>query len=283
MNTSTTKDPRAKEVPAAWRAPLDEWALALAAGGRSAGTVTHRIDHIRRAARALGGSPWAVSTAALTAWCGRQKWARETRRSVYQSLRDFYRWGIMAGLTDVSPADALPKVKPAEPTPRPAPDDAVASAMAAADKRTLLILRCAAEAGLRRAEVAAINANDLSRDLAGWSLLVHGKGGKDRTVPLSEDLARELRIACMSGGGWAFPGNDAGHLSPQRVGKLASAALPDPWTMHTLRHRFATRAHEGTHDLIAVQRLLGHSSVATTQRYVASGRDALRRAAAAAA
>jgi len=283
MVTSTVKDPRAKGVPVAWREPLDQWALVLAAGGRSKGTVAQRLDHMRRAARALGGSPWRVEPGQLVAWCGQQVWARETRRSVYQSLRDFYRWGVATGLVEASPADALPRVKAAEPAPRPAPDDVLAAAMAVADCRTQLILRCAAEAGLRRAEVAVISAGDLSRDLMGWSLLVHGKGGRERTVPLGEGLARDLRAACMAGGGFAFPGDDGGHLSPRRVGRLASDALPDPWTLHTLRHRFATRAHEGTHDLIAVQRLLGHSSVATTQRYVASDRGALRRAVVAAA
>lgn len=283
MGTSTLKDPRTKGVPAGWREPLDQWALVLAAGGRSKGTVAQRLDHMRRAARALGDSPWSVEAAQLIAWCGQQAWARETRRSVYQSLKDFYRWGVATGQAAASPADALPRVKAAEPAPRPAPDDVLAAALAAADRRTRLILRCAAEAGLRRAEVAVISMDDLSRDLTGWSLLVHGKGGRERTVPLGEGLARDLRAACMAGGGWAFPGDDAGHLSPRRVGWLASSVLPGPWTIHTLRHRFATRAHEGTHDLVAVQRLLGHSSVATTQRYVASDRGALRRAVAAAA
>jgi site-specific recombinase XerD len=45
--------------------------------------------------------------------------------------------------------------------------------------------------------------------------------------------------------------------------------LPDHWTMHTLRHRFASRAYRGTPNLGAVQVLLGHASIATTQRYTA--------------
>jgi hypothetical protein len=47
-------------------------------------------------------------------------------------------------------------------------------------------------------------------------------------------------------GGWLFPGDEDGHLSPRWVGKLMAGALPDHWTAHTLRHRFATRAYRGS-------------------------------------
>jgi site-specific recombinase XerD len=57
-----------------------------------------------------------------------------------------------------------------------------------------------------------------------------------------------------------------------------SALLGPGWTAHSLRHRFATRAYAGERDLLTVQQLLGHSSVATTQRYTQIPDDALRRA-----
>jgi len=65
------------------------------------------------------------------------------------------------------------------------------------------------------------------------------------------------------------------------VGRIMSDALGGPrsgWTAHTLRHRFATRAYAGDRDILSVQQLLGHSSVATTQRYTAPPDDALRKA-----
>lgn len=52
--------------------------------------------------------------------------------------------------------------------------------------------------------------------------------------------------------------------------------MPEGWTLHTLRHRFATRAYSIDRDLLAVQTLLGHASPVTTRRYVAVGEDRLR-------
>lgn len=121
-----------------------------------------------------------------------------------------------------------------------------------------------------------MHARDLHPDLLGWTLTVHGKGGKTRDVPLSDDLAKLVQV--QADGDWLLPGRIDGHMSGQHLGKLVAKALPGVWTMHTLRHRFGTLAADGG-DLIAVQRLLGHASVATTQRYVARPDDALRRAA----
>jgi integrase/recombinase XerC len=94
-------------------------------------------------------------------------------------------------------------------------------------------------------------------------------------VPISESLAALLRQGAaghMPGtpaDGWLFPSGIGGHLTPHYVGELVGGVLPDRWTMHTLRHRFATRAYRGTRNLRAVQVLLGHASIATTERYTA--------------
>ncbi len=120
-----------------------------------------------------------------------------------------------------------------------------------------------------------VHSRDVIESLDGWVLCVHGKGGKTRMLPLVDDVARRLRARPK---GYAFPGQIDGHLSPAHVGKLIARVLPDHWTAHTLRHRFATAAYRADRDLIAVQQLLGHSSVATTQRYTALPNDALRRA-----
>jgi integrase len=138
------------------------------------------------------------------------------------------------------------------------------------------MLRLANELGMRRGEVAQVHPeNDLVRDLVGWSLLVHGKGSRNRVLPLPADLAEVLRAAPS---GYLFPSPTGTHLTPHWVGTLVSRALQDGTTMHQLRHLCATEVHDQTHDLRLVQTLLGHASLATTQRYVAVDDSKVREA-----
>ena len=265
-----------KSVPAEWAAALDRWELYLRAGGRSERTVETRIRHVRQVARGLGtASPRDVDTDTLMRYLGRQRWAAETRHGYYESLRLFYRWLYPKG---GSPAEWLPVVPRRPGAPRPVPLDVLHEAVAAADRRTRLILCLGACAGLRASEIAAVHGRDVLDDGTGVSLMVAGKGGRVRRVPLADWLARAVVAACSGGGGWCFPSKYGGHLSGAHVSKLAAVVLRDGWTLHTLRHRFATSAYSAERDLLAVQRLLGHASVATTQRYAAPPEDALRRA-----
>lgn len=140
------------------------------------------------------------------------------------------------------------------------------------------MLRLAAEAGLRRGEIARIHTRDILDDVVGWSLRVHGKGGGGavtRIVPLPDTLALDL-ISHTGGHGYVFPGHSDGHLAPQRVGDLLAALLPGQWTAHSLRHRAGTRWWRVDHDLLTVQHLLGHASPLTTQVYVQLDDDVAR-------
>lgn len=275
--TPVSTDPREKPVPAEWRAAIEGWTVALRAAGRSPETIRTRTDHLRRAARALGGSPWAVTEDQLIEWVGGARWGRETRRSVYASLRGFWSWSMKAGRCRQSPATGLPSVRPEEPCPRPTPESIYRAALDRADRRETLILLLAATAAMRRREIAQVHISDLVDDLLGASLIVHGKGGKTRIVPLEGPVVLALREACLAGGGWAFPGNVDGHLGAQTVGILASRLMPPGWSLHTLRHRCAMLVDEAA-GLIVAQKILGHASVATTQRYVPARDGEMRRA-----
>lgn len=261
------------EEPEGWSRAVGAWRAALVAGGRSQATVRLRTDHVARAGRALGGMPWTVTAGELVEYAASRSWATETRRSVGASLRGFYRWGSATGRCAVDPTLHLPAVSPAPVRARPAPEDVYRQALAVATPRVQLILRLAGEVGMRRGEIAQVHSRDLARDLFGSSLLVHGKGARERLVPLPDGLAAQLRLL---GEGWAFPGDDHGHLSPRWVGKLATTVLPGDWTLHTLRHRFATAAYGIERDLLVVQELLGHASPAVTRRYVQVPNDRLR-------
>ncbi len=259
-----------------FRDAIGRWRVALRAAGRPETTIRTRTQHLEQLARERPDlQPWTTTTGDLLDWLGSHNWKRESRRAARASLVGFYAWAVVAGYLESSPADALPKITASPPSPRPAGDLDYRRALAHADERVRLAVRLAAEAGLRRGEVVLVHARDLLTDLYGRSLVVHGKGGRDRVVPLTDELAAEVEQACA--GGWAFPGQVDGHLSPLWLGKIVSDALPPGVTMHALRHRFATRAYAVDHDLLTVQRLLGHASPDTTLRYIRVPDDALRR------
>lgn len=278
--------PAPAPLPAAWAGLVDGHCAAQAGAGRSAATIATRRAHLARLARGVRVGPRRVDEERLLAWMGRQQWGLETRRGYRNTAASFFAWAARAGHLQSDPAAGLPVMKAARPTPRPAPDDAWSAAVAAADQRVRLMLRLAAEAGLRRAEIAQVHVRDLTAGSGRAKLRVHGKGNKVRVLPISDSLATAIAagpaghtpaLAALSTG-WLFPGDRDGHLSPQWVGKLITATLPDRWTAHTLRHRFATRAYRGSRNIRAVQVLLGHSSVATTERYTAVDDDEVRAA-----
>lgn len=258
-----------------WASAIADFDTYLAAAGRPASTRRTRREHLQLVARDLGRAPWELTPGDLLEWFAALAVAPETRRSRRSTLRAFYQWGVEFEFTTINPALALPMVKATEPCPRPTPDRVYALAVQIADERTRLMIRLAGEAGLRRAEVAQVHKRDLVEDLVGWSLLVHGKGGRKRIVPLPDSLAPAVRRAVEHG--YAFPGAIDGHLSPRRVGELVATVLEGEWTMHKLRHRFATRAYAVDRDAFTVQQLLGHASASTTRAYVALDDSALRR------
>ncbi len=255
-----------------WYQALDGYVEHMRAAGRAGTTIRLRSQHLARAFAWLGCDPYTVTAEQLTGYMAAHEWAPESRRSVRASLQGFYRWAWESGHVVDNPAKRLPTVPVPPPEPHPTPDAVFSEAKSCADERTLLMLNLAALAGLRRAEIAGLHTDDLS----GGTLHVTGKGGKERRVPAHPILEEALAALPR---GYVFPGRDSGHLSPDRVGRIMADALPgDDWTAHSLRHRFATRAYAGQRDLLTVQQLLGHASVATTQRYTQVPDDALRRA-----
>ncbi|TQK29353.1 site-specific recombinase XerD [Arthrobacter sp. SLBN-53] len=273
---------KAKSIPTEWSPLINGYLGFLKAGDRPATTINTRRSHLARMARGLRCTPAEITEVALVEWFGKQKhWATETRRSYRTTMRGFFRWAHRNRHLTENFADGLPSVKARKPMPRPTPEDvrAIAVAQAEHDARLALMLSMA-DHGMRRGEVAVSSTDDLIPE--GPSLVVHGKGNKRRVIPITVKLA--TMIAAGAAGhtagaphtGYLFPGRDHGHLSPRWVGRLCADAMPGVWTMHSLRHRTATRAYRATNDIVAVKDLLGHDSIATTQMYVLSEDERVR-------
>lgn len=166
----------------------------------------------------------------------------------------------------------LARIEQGKGEPRPAPDTAVLEALGKADADVALAIEIMAMCGLRRGEVCKIRSSDVAPLGEGWAIRVRGKGGHERLVPMPGWLAAEVQERK----GYIFPGGAGGHISAGWLGKKISRVLPAGYTPHMLRHRFGTAAYAARRDLFAVQRLLGHASVATTQVYVEATADGLR-------
>lgn len=255
-----------------WRNAIDAYLVSQVAGGAKTSTVNSRRQHLQHLARRISVPPWELTNEQLIGWAGVQTWAQETRRGRTNTFRSFWAWGKHTKRCRNNIGKALPKIKPGDPDPRPVPDRVYRKALLRSSSRERMWLELAHDHGLRRCEVALVHSDDLSDDLVGYSLLVHGKGAKKRVVPLTDAMAHQLKQLPE---GWAFPGDDQGHLSPRWIGKQVAELLGGGWTMHKLRHSAGTAFYVHG-DLAIAQKLLGHASPATTLIYVKLPDDRLR-------
>lgn len=245
------------------------------ASGHAAHTLRlrgHFIGQWAGAAAPLAGGP-VTMLASIRAYLGdRPDWSPQTRASAACAIRSWLRWAHSSGIGGLPDPGEVDVPRVPRRSPRPLDDAVIRAALAGCDPDTGLMILLGREAGLRRGEIARVHSDDLTAD---GCLLVSGKGGRQRVVPLSATLARRLRTRPA---GWVFPAacDPARPVHPRLVGKRVTAALT-AGTPHRLRHTFATAAYRSRHDLLAVQQLLGHSSVATTMGYVGLDDDALRR------
>jgi integrase/recombinase XerC len=256
-----------------WADAIAGWMRWMQAGNTRPATLELRGSQLRRVATHFADRPpGAVTPDDLAGWLCGHNWGPETLRSHRSALRTFYRYLVDHGGQPHDPTRLLRRIKPAPVRVRAASDDVIVPAIAAATDRVALMLMLGSFVGMRRGEIARIRPRDLVRDLVGWSITIDGKGGRIRTIPLRDDIA--TRIAALPGP-YAFPG-PAGHLTPAYVGRLMKRAMDGVTTAHQLRHRYATTIYRRSHDIESVRRLVGHASVATTQRYISVDDDRLR-------
>lgn len=265
-------------APVPWRNSIEGWTDTLRAAGLSAQTIkSRRYKMVHLAALLMPSGPEDVTTEQIVQAFARQQWKPETRKAYRNTISSFFRWLHKSGRRSDDPSLDVPRVKKPHAHPRPCPDRYIAAAMEMATSSERLMIRLGAECGLRRGEIARVHSDDVVADSAGRSLIVRGKGDKQRIVPLPDDLAGII----MDARGYLFPGRFGGHVEESYIGDHISRLLPDGYAAHTLRHRFATTAYAATHDLFVVAELLGHESVETTEHYVAMPDGRLRAATAA--
>jgi len=277
-------------TPECWIEPLAAYLTWMRGIRRAEGTIYQHSYHLRRFAVSTGLAPWPVTVEQLVAYQAslNATHGKSALRTVRQVLRGFYAWGVIVGRWTDNPAARIPSIAAPRGIARPAPEHSVKIGLKAPDPRTRLMILLAVRLGMRCREIALARPSDLQSDLLGMSMLVRGKGDRQRLVPVTSEVVGEIHAYAQENGigenDHLFEGRIDGHLSAARVSELISEALPPSVTAHMLRHRYGTRAfHLGGKDLRAVQELLGHAYSTTTEIYVQVDDDSVRRAALAAA
>jgi integrase len=206
-----------------------------------------------------------------------QAWWESRQVRADGDLRAFYRWCIQQGLMTTNPADWLPRARQVMRKATPVPEPALFRAITDAPEPMRQMLALGAMAGLRSAEIAAVRWEDVDRG-NGVLWVRQGKGGKDRSVPLSAGLLTELGDP---GTGLIIGKSMTPKAVSMAIGRYLRGVGVD-YTAHKLRARYCTRFLAATGDLAAAAEVMGHADVATTSRYVIASSDTMRRGAEAA-
>ncbi|MGD7733719.1 tyrosine recombinase XerC [Propionibacteriaceae bacterium G57] len=279
--------------------PVDEF-IADLVNDRSPHTVRAYRSDLADLVDCLAGrgiDRWdAVQVADLRAWLGRTHRAGAASSTLQRrtaSVRVLYRWLVREQLVseDVAARLATPKVTRALPAHlsttdldtimRAAIDHAADPGGGPLAQRDVAMLEVLYGAGIRVSELCGLNLGDINRDRG--SITVLGKGDKQRTVPLGTPaitavdawLVVRSQVIAPTGGpveAALFVGARGRRINQRVVREVvhrAVAAVPEAPDVgpHGLRHAMATHLLEGGADLRAVQEMLGHASLATTQIY----------------
>jgi integrase/recombinase XerC len=234
--------------------------------------------------------PRAVSANVVRAYLAHlheEKLAKVSAQRALAALRTFFRFLARERAVDVNPAKAVPTPR----APKKLPDVATAPELAelldalpqtSVGRRDRAALELLYGAGLRAAELVALDLDDVDR--ARRLVRVLGKGGKERVVPFGRQAEAALARYLPDRAGWRaaaapqdndeplFVNQRGSRLSDRSLRRILNAAvlhvaMARRLHPHALRHAFATHLLEAGMDLRAIQELLGHASLSTTQRY----------------
>lgn len=223
---------------------------------------------------------------------GAQRLAKRSIARKASALRRYFAWARRTGLVETDPSlglraptgeGRLPRVLDGRELHELLEPDAV-------DERTPLWRRHRDDAmlevlygsGLRVSELCGLDTDGV--DLRRGVVTVWGKGGKERRVPMSQAAVDAVRswmtkrreVEGDESGTALFLNGRGGRIGTRDVRRVVDERCPSPTHPHALRHTFATHLLDGGADLRIVQELLGHSDVATTQRYTHVSKERLR-------
>jgi len=202
------------------------------------------------------------------------------------AVRSFFKFLVKRGVTEDNPSDSILTPKQEKTIPAYLPVDEMFRLLDSIQTENILDVRNRAifeilySCGIRVSELVGMNNIDV--DSKGETIRVLGKGSKERIVPIGQKaldaiqvyrkrLKREWSISADHSGP-LFLNKNRGRLSARSVARilkklLKACGLLAPVSPHTLRHTFATHMLDAGADLRAVQELLGHKSLSTTQKY----------------
>jgi len=212
----------------------------------------------------------------------RQEISGKTIQRELSTLRSLYNYLLREGVAENNPAQGIKAPKVKRRLPATLDIDQLSSLLNVADDdplslRDLAILELFYSSGLRLAELVSIDLNDL--DLKSALLQVTGKGDKTRQVPIGRKAIEALQQWIKIRGGLAKPDEPALFVSSRgkRIHPRTIQQRLKQWALkhgasrnihpHMLRHSFASHMLESSGDLRAVQELLGHADISTTQIY----------------
>jgi site-specific recombinase XerD len=218
--------------------------------------------------------------------------ARRTIARRASTLRRYFGWLRRRQLVAEDPSAGLSAPKGEARLPRVLRPDEMQTLLEprgaddAVEMRDTAVVEVLYGSGVRVAELCALDRDEL--DLARGRMVVHGKGGKSRVVPLSEPAAVAVEAWLASGHerllgpdspdqAAVFLNRRGKRLTPRDVRRILDRRSASPTHPHALRHTFATDLLDGGADLRVVQELLGHADLATTQRYTHVSKERLRR------
>lgn len=260
-------------------------------------SVRQSLDALAGWARGRGHALADLGTDELAGFLADRKrdgLAASSLRITAVHLKGFFRWLCAGGRLPADPAEPLLAPRPEQSLPETLHAGEVARLLESIDparplgRRDRAMLELFYGAGLRLSELCGARLEHLDFD-GGW-LRVTGKGGKTRIAPLG-GRAREALDAYLAGerprlvrrrtSSHIFLSVRGGPLSPDRVRQVvkrraALAGIERNTYPHLLRHSFATHLLEGGADLRAIQELLGHADISTTQVYTHVDRQRLR-------